>query len=228
MVLNINFVVNQTSFPIPKILFMKLRTQLVGLCLLMMPFVNVIAQMQKVILEDHFDENDRGWNLGSDKDVVRTIEGGKLIMECKKYLTSKGGYWIKVPDLELPRGNFSIAVTTHWIKNMKTDDTYSPYGIIIGDYYFLIYGDGNRRLLKYNTIDKKYEVIVDWGQHSALNRKDKGDNQLQIVYKDGKAAFYANGQMLFKKDVILPEGTSPKLYIENSEMVSFDDLIVKS
>lgn len=206
---------------------MKLTARLLGLWLLLMPLSNIVAQTGKVLVEEHFNENDRGWNLGTDRDVVRKIEGGKFILECKKYLTTKGGYWIKVPDLILPANNFSIAVTTHWIKNMKTDGAYSPYGIIIGDYYFLIYGDGNRRLLKYNSIDKKYETIVDWGENSSLIKKDNGDNKLEIQYRDGKAAFYANGQMLFKKDVIITEGTSAKLYIENSEVVSFDDLIVK-
>lgn len=205
---------------------MKKTIQLFAL-LFMFPFSIVLAQTGKVIVEDHFDENDRGWNLGSDNDVIRKIEGGKFILECKKYLSTKGGYWIKVPDLKLPKNNFSISVTTHWIKNMKTDDSYSPYGIILGDYYFLIYGDGNRRLLKYNTIDKKYETIVDWGENSALNIRDLGDNKLEIQYKDGKASFYANGQMLFKKEISITEGISAKLYIENSEMVSFDDLLVK-
>ena len=206
---------------------MKISTRLLALCLLMMPLSKGVAQMGKVLVEEHFDENDRGWSLGSDNDVVRKIEGGKFILECKKYLTNKGGFWIKVPDLKLPANNFSISVTTHWIKNMKTDDSYSSYGILVGDYYFLIYGDGNRRLLKYNSIDKKYETIVDWGENSALNKKDNGDNKLEIQYKDGKGAFYANGQMLYKKDVTITEGTLVKLYIENSEVVSFDDLIVK-
>ncbi|MBK7761956.1 MAG: hypothetical protein IPI46_01105 [Bacteroidetes bacterium] len=195
--------------------------------LILFPFSIVCAQSGKVLVEDHFDENERGWNLGSDHDVVRKIEGGKFILECKKYLSTKGGYWIKVPDLKLPGNNFSISITTHWIKNMKTDDTYSPYGIIIGDYYFLIYGDGNRRLLKYNSIEKKHETIVDWGENSAIKTRDLGDNKLEILYKDGKAAFYANGEMLFKKEITITEGISAKLYIENSEMVSFDDLLVK-
>jgi hypothetical protein len=206
---------------------MKLNNWLLALCLLTIPLSKVVAQTEKVLVEEHFVENDRGWNLGSDNDVVRKIEEGKLILECKKYLTTKGGYWIKVPDVTLPENNFSISVTTHWIKNMKTDDSYSPYGIIAGDYYFLIYGDGNRRLLKYNIIEKKYEVIVDWGESSALNKKDVGDNKLEIQYKDGKAAFYANGEMLYKKEAIIKEGTPVKLYVENSEVVSFDNLIIK-
>ncbi|MEP7165870.1 MAG: hypothetical protein ABI741_14305 [Ferruginibacter sp.] len=205
---------------------MKINIRVLAICLLL-PLSKVVAQTEQVLVEEHFVENDRGWNLGSDYDVVRKIEGGKFILESKKYLTNKGGYWIKVPDLKLPANNFSISVTTHWIKNMKTDDSYSPYGIIVGDYYFLIYADGNRRLLKYNTIDKKYEVIVDWGENSALNKKDNADNKLEIQYKDGKGAFYANGEMLYKKDITIPEGSSAKLYIENSEVVSFDDLIIK-
>jgi len=206
---------------------MRTKIRILVLLALVMP-ISIWAQSGKILLEEHFVENDRGWNLGTDMDVVRTIEDGKLILECKKYLTNKGGYWLKTPDLKLPANNFSVAFTTHWLKNMKTDETYSPYGVIIGDYYFLIYGDGNRRLLKYNTVDKKYETIVDWGGNSALKEKGSGDNRLEIQYKDGKAAFYANGQMLYKKDAIIPEGATVKLYLENSEMVSFDDLIVKT
>lgn len=208
---------------------MKTSIKVWALVLLIMPICKVVAQSDRVLLEEYFDENDRGWNLGSDNNVVRKIEGGKFILECKKYLNpTGGGYWIKVPDFKLPANNYSIAVTTHWIKNMKTTDTYSPYGLILGDYYFLIYGDGNRRLLRYNTVDKKYETIVDWGAASALNKKGDGDNILEIKYKDGKAAFYANGQMLYKKDVIITEGASVKLYIESSEVVSFDDLMIKA
>ncbi len=206
---------------------MKISTGLLALCLLTMPSSKIIAQSGKILVEDHFVENDRGWNLGSDHDVVRKIEDGKFVLECKKYLTTGGGYWVKVPDLVLPGNNFSISVTTHWIKNMKTDDRYSPYGMIVGDYYFLIYGDGNRRLLKYNSIDKKYETIVDWGVNSTLYKRDNGENRLEIQYTDGKAAFYANGEMLFKKEVTITEGASAKLYVESSEVVSFDDLIVK-
>ncbi len=96
---------------------MKISTSLLALCLLMMPASKVVAQTGKVLVEDHFDENDRGWNLGSDNDVVRKIEGGKFILECKKYLTNKGGYWIKVPDLKLPANNFSVSALCKKIIN---------------------------------------------------------------------------------------------------------------
>jgi hypothetical protein len=187
------------------------------------------AQSGPALLEEHFTENDRGWNLGEDRNVIRRIEDGKLYMECRKYLLPEGGgYWIKAPDFKLPASNYSISVTTRWLKNMKTDERYSPYGLIIGDYYFLIYGDGNRRLLKYNATDKKYETMVDWGEHSAINKKGSGDNKLEIRYQDGKAAFYSNGSLLFKKDAVIEEGTPVKLYIESSEVVTYDDLIVKA
>ena len=206
---------------------MKLITKLFVCLLLVVPVLKTIAQSEKVLMEEHFNENANGWNLGDDKDVVRKIEDGKMIMECKKYLTNGGGYWIKAPDVTLPATNFSVAVTTHWIKNMKTDDSYSPYGIIISDYYFLIYGDGNRRMLKYNSLEKKYETIVDWGESSVIHKRADGDNKLEVKYQNGKAAFYVNGQMMYKKDAEIDEGSSVKLYIENSEMVAFDDLIVK-
>ena len=96
---------------------MKISTQLLALCLLMMPLSNVVAQTATVLVEDHSNENDRGWNLGSDYDVVRKIEGGKFILECKKYLTNKGGYWIKVPDFKLPGNNFSISTNDKQRKN---------------------------------------------------------------------------------------------------------------
>ena len=132
-----------------------------------------------------------------------------------------------MPDFKLPASNYSISFTTHWVKNMKTDDSYSPYGMILGEYYFLVYGDGERRLLRYNTVDKKYETIVDWGAQSVINKRGSGDNKWEIQYKDGKAAFYANGNMLYKKEVAIPEGTTVKLYVEKSEVVEFDDLVVK-
>ncbi|MBL7766381.1 MAG: trypsin-like peptidase domain-containing protein [Chitinophagaceae bacterium] len=191
-------------------------------------------QIGTIQLWEKFSENDRGWNLGSDNNVIRSIENGKMKLECKKYemyngtFKGKGGYWIRLPDLKLPSNNYSVSVTTRWIKNMKTNDTYSPYGLILGDYYFLIYADGDRRLLKFNTVDKKYETIVNWGVSSAINKKGSADNKLEIRVTDGKAAFYANGQMLFKKEVSIPDATSVKLYVENSEVVTFDDLIVKT
>jgi hypothetical protein len=189
--------------------------------------IKVLAQSDQILAEEHFAENDRGWNLGFDMGVDRKIEDGKLVLDCKKYLAGGGGYWIKMPDLKLPADGYSISFTTHWIKNAKEDDSYSPYGMILGDYYFLIYGDGERRLLKYNTEEKKYEILVDWNQSSSILQRDEGDNLLEIQYKDGKAAFYANGQMLYKKEVAIPEGTVVKLYIENSEVVAYDDLVVK-
>ncbi len=192
-------------------------------------FSKSAGQSGKVLVEEHFVENDRGWNLSDDNNVVRKIENGKMVLECKKYLTGKGGgYWIKLPDFKLPANNYSVSYTTHWVKNMKTDDSYSPYGVILGDYYFLTYADGERRLLKLDPVTKKYETIVDWGVQSVINKKDNGDNKWEIRVQDGKAAFYANGNMLYKKDAVIPEGTSVKLYIENSEMVQFDDVVVKS
>ena len=192
-------------------------------------FARSVGQSSKILVEEHFVENDRGWNLGEDNNVVRKIENGKMILECKKYQTGKGGgYWIRLPDFKLPANNYSVTFTTHWVKNVKPNDTYNPYGMILGDYYFLAYGDGERRLLKYDTAAKKYETIVDWGAQSVINKRDNGDNKWEIRYQDGKAAFYANGNMLYKKEVKIPEGTSVKLYIENSEMVEFDDLVVRS
>lgn len=192
------------------------------------------AQSGSIIAEEHFVENDKGWNLGTDNDVVRKIENGKLLLECKKYTIengvhkSKGGYWLKMPESKLPSNNFSITFTTRWKKNMKSDDAYSPYGIKLGDFYFLVYGDGERRLLKWDTLAKKYETIVDWGVQSVINKKDIADNKWEIRYQDGKAAFYANGSMLYKKEIYLPANTYVKLYIENSEVVEFDDIIVKN
>ncbi len=210
-----------------KTLFMKLKILSLSLfCILSMSKIQ--AQTGKILVEEHFVENDRGWNLGEDNNVVRTINDGKLVLECKKYLTGKGGgYWIKLPDFKLPHNNFSISLTTRWIKNMKDNDAYNPYGIILGDYYFLVYGDGERRLLKYNTVEKKYEPIVDWGVQSVIHKKGEADNVWEIRFHDGKAAFYANGQMLYKKEITLPTDCTVKLYIENSEMVAYDDLIVK-
>ena len=208
---------------------MKARIGLMMLILFLMPLANAMGQSGSVLLEEHFTENDRGWNLGDDNDVTRKIENGKMILEAKKYLNGKGGgYWIKAPDFKLPANNYSVSFTTHWIKNMKTDDRYSPYGMILGDYYFLVYADGERRLLKYNTTEKKYETLVDWGEQSVIMKKGEGDNKWEIRYQDGKATFYANGNMLYKKDASIPEGTFVKLYIENSEMVEFDDLVVKA
>ena len=177
------------------------------------------------LLEERFVENDRGWNLGDDNNVKRSIENGKLTIECKK--TAGGGYWIKCPDFKLPATNYSVSVNTTWIKNQMDGETYSPYGLILGDYYFLIYADGDRRLLKYDAIEKKYEPIVDWGVNSALNKYTDGDNKLEIQYKDGRAALFANGEMLFRKELSFPEGTTVKLYIEKTEVVSYDDLVVK-
>ncbi len=212
-----------------KIYSMKRKAILFVLLLFMLPVASTLAQSGKVLLEEHFLENDRGWNLGEDNNVVRKIENGKMILECKKYLLEKGGgYWIKCPDFKLPPTNYSVSVTTKWIKNVKEEGKYNPYGIILGDYYFMMYADGDRRLLKYNTVEKKYETIVDWGVQSAINKKGDKTNTWEIRYQDGKAAFYANGNMMYKKEIEIPENTSVKLYIENSEMVEFDDLIVKN
>jgi len=206
---------------------MNIKMSFFGLLLFVAPFTKASAQSGRVLVEEHFTENERGWNLGEDNNVVRSMKDGKMVIECKKYLTGKGGgYWIRMPDYKLPANNYSVSFSTHWVKNMKTDDSYSPYGMILGDYYFLTYADGERRLLKYNTVDKKYETIVDWGVQSVINKK--GNNTGEIRYQDGKASFYANGNMLYKKEATIPEGTSVKLYIENSEMVEFDDLVVKS
>ena len=188
---------------------------------------------QNILVEEHFVENDKGWNLGEDKDVKRSIENGRLVMESKKYTIengvhkSKGGYWIKMPESKLPADNYSITFTTRWKKNMKNDEKYSPYGMILGDYYFLVYADGDRRLLKWDTTAKKYETIVDWGVQAAINKKDLADNNWEIRYQDGKAAFYGNGNMLYKKEILIPKDTYIKLYVENSEVVAFDDIVVK-
>ncbi len=205
---------------------MKTRIIFFGTLLCACSILKASAQEGKILVEEHFVENDRGWNLGDDNNVARTMKDGKLTLECKK-LEKGGGYWIKMPDFKLPASNYSISFTTHWVKNMKTDDSYSPYGMILGEYYFLVYGDGERRLLRYNTVDKKYETIVDWGAQSVINKRGSGDNKWEIQYKDGKAAFYANGNMLYKKEVAIPEGTTVKLYVEKSEVVEFDDLVVK-
>src|SRR5436190_20990232 len=109
---------------------MKTTTALLAVLVLLLPSSKILAQETKILAEDHFVENDRGWNLGEDLNVVRKIEDGKMTLECKKYLAGGGGYWIKMPDVKLPANNFSVSVTTHWIKNMKTDDTFSPYGLI--------------------------------------------------------------------------------------------------
>ncbi|MCD6012748.1 MAG: hypothetical protein K0Q79_2610 [Flavipsychrobacter sp.] len=207
---------------------MKKNAVLFVLFLFVLPVSGIRAQSGKVLLEEHFQENDRGWNLGETNNVIRKIENGKMILECQKYLTGKGGgYWIKLPDFKLPPTSYSITYNTKWIKNVKEEGKYNPYGVILGDYYFLSYADGDRRLLKYDTVAKKYETIVDWGVQTVINKK--GDpNKWEIRYQDGKAAFYANGNMLFKKEITIPEGTSIKLYIENSEMVEFDDIVVKN
>ena len=207
---------------------MKPAIHLLLAVMLLMPFSKAAGQAGKTLLEEHFVENERGWNLGDDKDVVRRIEDGKLILECKKYLTTKGGYWIKVPDFKLPATNYSVAITTHWIKNMKTDETYSPYGVILGDYFFLLYGDGNRRLLRLDPTDNKYVTIVDWGENAAIKKKGAGDNRIEIQYRDGKVGFYSNGELIYKKEATIPDATPIKLYVENSEVVSFDDLVVKA
>lgn len=203
---------------------MKITVSLLILFLII-PFSKIQAQKEKILLEEHFVENERGWTLGDDDNVVRKIEKGKLTIESKKY--SGGGFWIKLPDFKLPANNYSIAVTTSWLKNKAPND-FAPYGLIIGDYYFLIYANGDRRLLKYNSADNKYETIVDWSVTTVIHKLRTGDNRLEITYSDGKIAFYANGQMLYKKDAVIPEGTLVKLYIEKSEVVSFDDLIIKA
>lgn len=191
------------------------------------------VQAQNILVEEHFVENDKGWNLGEDKDVVRSIDNGRLVMEGKKYtfengvFKGKGGYWLKMPESKLPADNYVISFTTRWKGNKRNDDKYSPYGVILGDYYFLVYADGDRRLLKWDTSGKKYETIVDWGVQSVINKKDLADNKWEIRYQDGKAAFYCNGNMLYKKEIYIPMGSFVKLYIENSETVAFDDVIVK-
>ncbi len=208
---------------------MKYGIQFLAMVFLLAPVTSTHAQSGKVLVEEHFKENDRGWNLGEDNNVVRKIENGRLVMEAKKYLTGKGGgYWIKMPDYKLPSNNFSLSYTTRWIKNMKTDNSYSPYGVILGDYYFLLYADGDRRLLKYNSAEKKYETLVDWNEQAIINKKGTADNKWEITYQNGQATFYANGQMMYKKDVTLPADCPVKLYIENSEVVEFDDIVVKS
>ncbi len=203
---------------------MKNTIILLAVCVLLTS--NVMSQ--KILLEERFNENDRGWNLGDDKDVVRKIENGKFILECNKYLTNKGGYWIRVPDFTLPATNYSISVTTEWIGNKRNDGAYNAYGFILADYYFMVYADGDRRLLKWNAEEKKYETLVDWSESSAIKKYAEGENKWEITYKDGKAGFYANGQMLYKKEIVIPEGTYIKLYVENSERIKFDNIIVKS
>ncbi len=179
----------------------------------------------KVLFEDHFNENENGWELGSKESADLEIKNGKLFMECKKF-PAGGGYWFKVPDLKLPLSGFKMKCTTKWLRNKLQNDTYSPYGFIIDNYYFLVYADGERRLLFYNKDTKAYETIVDWGEASAIKTTTTGENTFEIVYADGKAAFYCNGEMLYKKPVTFVEGESLKLYIEKSEVVEFDDLIV--
>jgi|GEM_PF-6321007 hypothetical protein len=199
---------------------------------LLLPLLLIIclhdASAQNVLMEEHFNENENGWSLGENEWSVSAIKNGKLYLECKGYLKPAGGTaWLTAPDLLLPAAGFSVTCKTRWVKNRKTDGSFNPYGFVIGGYYFLAYADGNRRLLFYNTTEKKYEVIVDWGK-SPFIRKDS-ENTFEIVYRDGKAAFYCNGEMLFKKSVPFtdPDKLRLRLYVENSEIVEFDDLIVK-
>ncbi|MCX6181295.1 MAG: hypothetical protein NT150_05170 [Bacteroidetes bacterium] len=185
------------------------------------------AFVGSIIFEDHFNENENGWDLGEKESANITIKNGKLLFECKKYLTNKGGYWVKTPDLNLPESGFTAKCTTKWIKNRLTDENYSPYGFIIGSYYFLVYADGERRLLFYNSDAKQYETIVDWGKNSAIKTKDSGENQFEISYREGKVSLYCNGEMLFKKPMnFSKDGEHLKLYTENSEVIEFDDLVV--
>lgn len=179
-----------------------------------------------IIFEDHFNENENGWDLGQKESANILIKDGKLFFECKKYLGNGGGYWVKAPDLSLPETGFTVKCNTKWVKNHLENDTYSPYGFIIANYYFLIYADGERRLLFYNTETKSYETIVDWGSSTAIKTTTTGENQFEIVYKDGKVSFYCNGEMLYKKPINFKDGERLKLYTEKSEVVEFDDLIV--
>lgn len=180
-----------------------------------------------VLFDDDFSENGNGWAVGETESAIIQMQGGKLYFECKGYLSNGGGAWIKVPDLKLPTSGFTMKCTTKWVKNRLTDDNYSPYGFIVGPYYFLVYADGERRLLSYDKVAKKYTTIVDWGNAYSIKRTTTGENKFEIVYRDGRAAFYCNGEMLFKKPITLTEEDNRlKLYTEKSEVVEFDDLKV--
>ena len=206
---------------------MKIKIIFFGTLLCAFFILKASAQEGRILVEEHFVGNSRGWTVGEDNDFVRTMKDGRLTLECKK-LEKGGGCSIKLPDFKLPAGNYSISFTTRWVKNLKKENTYSPYGIIVGAYYFLAYGDGDRRLLRYNGFDGKYETIVDWGVQSAIHKRGSEDNKWEIQYKDGKAAYYANGNLLYKKEFNIPEEAAVKLFVDKSEMVEFDDLVVKS
>ncbi len=179
-----------------------------------------------IIFEDHFVENENGWSLGTDDWCTSKITNGKLYYEGTAYIKNEGGStWLTVPDLKLPMTGFTVKCNTKWVKHTEKDDTYYGYGFAIGEYYFLLYGYGDRRLLFYNTTEEKYETIVDWGETTFVKKYTEA-NDIKIVYKDGKAAFYCNGEMLYKKEIKITEADKLKIYVEESEAVEFDDLIV--
>jgi len=183
------------------------------------------AQKEKVIYEEHFNNNEKGWWVGETKQGSTKLEKGVYKVTSSAYKWDNANYWVKVPDFSLPQDNFSVECTIKWI------DTYSArnngYGIKINNYYFDISATGKYRLMSFNYDTGGFNIIVGWDDkpNSAINLY--GTNAVKIKYHHGTADFYVNGVPMFSKSITL-DGDLLGFDCFESEDVEFDDLVVKT
>ncbi len=185
-----------------------------------------IPQSGDALLEDDFESDDSGWEIGEyDAGNVGYADGVYFVTSVEQNSTMWGVAYRTFGDV-------SISVDASQISAGPEDN--NAYGIICreqgnGDgYYLRISGDGFYSILKAD--DGEFDTLVDWTTSSAI-QEGNSTNRIRVVCNGSILSLYVNDQLLATaEDSTFAEGDislTATTYEEEATEIHFDNLVVE-
>lgn len=190
------------------------------LIILVMP-INLYAD--KIILEDHFDNNKNSWPEGETNEHFSQIFDGKYVFRHNR---TSGG-WTAWKKLVTNHMNFTIEASFEWKEGV---DNYG-FGLLWGghdsstesNYQFLISSNGQWTIAKNEKGINSF--ISPWHKIDIIN-KGSSKNILKIVKKGTTTFFYINDEYVDEFENLNLFGSKTGFHVGNSQLIAIDDFRV--
>lgn len=182
----------------------------------------LLAQEQRDLLNESFDDNSRNWSLVSEDDVDRRIENGKFYFTTrlsKHYWTGTSLAFNKKKNL---RCDMTLSITRFkkgFVGMMwgGSDDYKSMYG-------FAISADGTFNFFR---IDPLFQSITGSLRSTAINKEPGAVHKLSMVKEGNKLRLLINDQEVYSGKFPSPYGNHFGMVVGNGALTAeIDSLVV--
>ncbi len=182
-------------------------------------------QVEKILLNESFANNNRNWPVSADGNPKMTIREGRYFIQYMPDMNT----WKATQPVQSVQWSYLVFETSVYFQSDRMGQ--NAAGIIFGNlqqgttYQFLVQPDGKFAFFK--TMNGTTTALKDYSFNVKLRKGVNEENRLKVLVQNNTTRLFIN-ESLVHVEQVLPSGKDFGVYVVNNCDVAFDQLVVTS